>query len=78
MHVLQKFVDKVKFNRAEDFFCQRETLNEILRLSKVGGRNDSKYIEDVACNEAGKKFIRDVYESFALRNFESIVSIVFP
>lgn len=70
-------MDKVKFNRAEDFFCQGETLDEMSRLSKLG-RNESRYIEDTVCNDAGKKFIRDVYESFALSNFESIVSIVIP
>ncbi|KAK9294638.1 hypothetical protein QLX08_010802 [Tetragonisca angustula] len=73
LNFVEKFVDKVKLNRAEDLFCQGETLNEIFRLSKLG-TNESRYIEDTVCNDAGKKFIRDVYESFALSNFESIMN----
>ncbi|XP_017788277.1 PREDICTED: uncharacterized protein LOC108570860 [Habropoda laboriosa] len=70
---VEKFVDKVERTRPEDFLCQEETLNEVFEHFK-DGRNESRYINELLCSDPGKKFISDVYESFELSNFESIVS----
>ncbi|CAK9819447.1 ATP-binding cassette sub-family A member 13 [Anthophora plagiata] len=73
LNFVEKFVDKVERTRAEDFLCQEETLNEVFEHFK-DGRNESRYINELLCTNPGKKFISDVYESFELGNFESIVS----
>lgn len=73
---IQKFVDKVRRARAEDFFCQEETLNEIFENFK-DAKDESGYIKELLCSDSGKKLIADVYGSFELKKFENIVSISF-
>lgn len=68
-------MNEVKRTSPEEFFCRKETLNEIFDLFK-DGKNESGYIEELLCSDTGKKFISDVYGSLELRNFESIVSIL--
>lgn len=68
-------MNEVKRTSLEEFFCRKETLNEIFDLFK-DGKNESGYIEELLCSDTGKKFISDVYGSLELRNFESIVSIL--
>ncbi|XP_076548743.1 lipid droplet defective isoform X1 [Osmia lignaria lignaria] len=73
LNFVEKFVDKVRRARAEDFFCQEETLNEIFENFK-DTRDESGYIKELLCSDSGKKLIADVYEAFELKKFENIMS----
>lgn len=59
-----------------DYFCQRDTLNEVFEYVKNKQYNSSR-INEILCSDSGKRFVSDVYESLDLKNFENIVSNVF-
>ncbi|OAD61200.1 ATP-binding cassette sub-family A member 13 [Eufriesea mexicana] len=67
------FVEEVRFKNPGDYFCRDETMNEIFDFFRAE-KNESRYIEEVLCSDDGRKFISDVYDSFELKNFESLVS----
>ncbi|CAL7936973.1 unnamed protein product [Xylocopa violacea] len=73
LNFVEKFVDEVKRTRPEDYFCQEETLNEIFGHLK-DGRGKAERVSELLCSDSGKRFISDVYESFELKNFETIVT----
>lgn len=50
-------------------------MNEIFDFFRAE-KNESRYIQQMLRSDDGKGFISDVYESFELKNFESIVSVV--
>ncbi|XP_026675626.1 uncharacterized protein LOC108632621 isoform X2 [Ceratina calcarata] len=73
LNFVEKFVQETENIKPQYFLCQEETLNEIFEDFK-DGRDESRHIKELLCSDSGKKFIWDVYETFEIEDFHSIVT----
>ncbi|XP_078047717.1 lipid droplet defective isoform X2 [Augochlora pura] len=64
---VEKFVEAVRDEKPEDYFCQEDVLREVFENFRD---TDQGTILDVLCSKSGKKFIAEVYGTMELQNFE--------
>ncbi|XP_076176197.1 lipid droplet defective isoform X2 [Ptiloglossa arizonensis] len=69
LNFVEKFVEND--TKPAEYFCQRDTLNEVFEYVKNKQYNSSR-INEILCSDSGKRFVSDVYESLDLKNFENI------
>ncbi|XP_066598930.1 uncharacterized protein ldd isoform X2 [Prorops nasuta] len=70
---LERMVEAVKNGPIEDYICENPTLIEIFGIIQtLEGESDK--VKDLLCNEDGKKFIADIYESFNFKGFGEIIT----
>jgi len=69
---LQRFVYNLEKKKPDEVFCQEDTMREIFE-NYVEFRDKSNEINELLCDDDGKKFITDIYDSFELEKFRKIV-----
>jgi hypothetical protein len=61
-------------NNPEELLCEKYTMNEIFD-NYAEFKDKSHEINELLCSDDGKRFIRDVYNSFEFDKFGRIVRI---
>ncbi|XP_076641439.1 lipid droplet defective [Halictus rubicundus] len=66
---VEKFVEAVTEAKPEDYFCQKDTLNEVFDNFEDSGQG--AVASEILCSDKGKKFLSEVYGTMELQSFES-------
>ncbi|XP_076284763.1 lipid droplet defective isoform X2 [Lasioglossum baleicum] len=65
---VEKFVEAVTDAKPEDYFCRKDTLNEVFDDFEDSGQG--AIASEILCSDKGKKFLSEVYGTMELQKFE--------